>query len=176
MKRLNKYLRERWEKITYKDIQKFYFFVGLVTLLLCISCLVIEVWNCYIINIVWGIFLVFLLVLFYLYYLFYDKLEEKKKSEMEKINKEKTKKKVMNMLSVNKPREIFPKHNINNKENSLSEIFLSIKKELSDCECRMEAYLEEDGNIILLLIINNTFDDKFVYTDYNLFLEEWDIN
>lgn len=83
---------------------------------------------------------------------------------------EKEMKERINKMLTDEPVQIEPRNN--NSKQGLSAIFISLQKKL-DGKCEMEAYMEEDGTIAVVLFVNNTFDDIFYYTDYELFMKEW---
>lgn len=172
MKKVKAYLKERWKKVTYSQLLRFYYVTSIVTLITFPAAVLDNTgWHPW--KIVPVILMTFWLVSLFLYYEFENVIKEKEKSE-ERDYKEKVKE----ILSHDETIEIKPKVLCLRKKESLSKIFLDLKKQLKSSECRMEAYLDEKDNIILLFFVNNTFDGKFKYSGisgYKSFLREWKI-
>ena len=176
LKKLERNLNERFEKLSYRKIEIFYLVLSIVMLVSFIAAVSVTEWRIW--KIIPAILIAFWIASMYLYYLFYDKINKEAKQEEESRYKYKLEKKVRNMLFVNETTEVYPKvFRPRNKEN-LSEIYLTLKKELQSCDCRMDAYLEEDGTIVLLFSVDNTFDNMFEYSGiagYETFLKEWKV-
>lgn len=153
LKKIKNYLKKRWEKVSSKNVMRCIYISYCIIAILFYICVkftlppIIETISAIII--VLGIIIPLLLM--------NPTIEKEKK---ERINK----------MLTDEPVQIEPRNN--NSKQGLSEIFISLQKKL-DGKCEMEAYMEEDGTIAVVLFVNNTFDDIFYYTDYELFMKEW---
>lgn len=166
--KIKNFLNERWEQISYKSIERFYLIIGILSVVsfyVGVFCKTCITWKIVIV-----VFIGFCMIMFYLYFLFYDEINKK-----ESIYKEKVKEKVKNMLQFDETIEVCPRIFHSRNKNSLTQIFIKLKKELKGSDCRMDAYLEKDGTITLLFCVDNALDDIFKYTDYELFIKEWKI-
>jgi len=83
LKKFRNYLGKRWEKVTYRKIETFYAVMYLLTAISFIIAVTDRTWHD------WKILVIILvgicLVMFYLYYAFEEKIEEKRRAEIEKI-------------------------------------------------------------------------------------------
>lgn len=85
LKKFKNYLSKRWEKVTYRKIELFYTVIYFLTAVSFIIAVADRTWHDWKILVI--ILVIVCLVMYYLYYAFYDKIEEKRKTEIEKIYK-----------------------------------------------------------------------------------------